>query len=190
MPSAFLPASLLFSRLSWFTDSEPIKFSFVSFFLSPCLSRFPHHVHNSSGFYWAYSPLLSTLHPVPASIPFPLCVPLVASTSFLLPAPSPSSSTFLSPFPSPTPFPSPFPTSTLIPPPTPFAPDRPSDSLTPSVLCACTGTGSCERSYRVPACAVPLLVFIDDVACRIKVPDRVYRSCVISCASSPLLCPP
>ena len=178
MPCAFLLASLLFSRLSWFTDNGPIHFSLVFFYLSPCLPRFPHDVHNSSGFYLAYSPLLSPPHPVPASIPFPLSVPLVASTSVLLTVLSTSPSTSTSPFSFPTPFPSPFTTSTLIPPPTPFAPDRPSDSLTPSVLCACTGTGLANGTVGCPQ--VLLLVFRDDDACRMKVPDRVYRSCVVS----------
>ena len=42
------------------------------------------------------------------------------------------------------------PLQSLFPTPFSFAPSRPSDLVTPSVQCACTDTGPCERSCRVP----------------------------------------
>ena len=124
-------------------------------------------------------PRVSTPVPVSAPAPSPLpslflsCVPLFAfiSVPAPVPAPAPSPSPFTSPFP--PPFPSPFP------PPTMFTPARPSDLVTPPLRCACTGTGPCKRNCRV-SCR-------DDDACGMKVPDCVYNSCAISCASSPLL---
>ena len=98
--------------------------------------------------------------PPPSPFPFPFpprrrsrlcfhCVPPFASTHVIVPAPSPSPSPFTSSFPPPTPFPSPFPPPTPIQPPSSFVPSGRSNVVAPSVRCACTETGPCERSCRV-----------------------------------------
>ena len=76
----------------------------------------------------------------------------------------------------------------LIPPRNPFASSPTSHPVTPSVQCACIDPGSCERNFWVPASATPTCS--DDDACELKMTDRVYKSCAVSCAYSPLLHPP
>ena len=122
-------------------------------------------------------------------VPAPVSVPILRSIVRLhLPSRSRSISVpinFYIPVPAPTPFPSPFPPPTLNPPPATFAYSNPSDTVTPSVLCACTDTGPCKWSCRVPASAT--LVCRDDDVFGIKGFHRVYISCVVYFASLPLL---
>ena len=73
-----------------------------------------------------------------------------------------------SPFAPPTPLLSPLPPPTPIPPPTPFASSRPSDPVTPSVRCAFTDTGPCDRA--VGCSQAPLPVCRDVDSCGMKGP--------------------
>ena len=142
---------------------------FASLPPSPISPSFPFPFPFPSSFPFPCQILLSFPSPLPS--PFPPYVRPRASTSVPVPvpAPSPLPSSFPFtllrsppppfPFPPTTPFPYLFPPPTLIPPlpPTPLAPSRPSDSVTPSVRCACTGTRPCKRSFWVPVSATPCL---------------------------------
>ena len=130
-------------------------------------SRFRSHSHPRSRFHVSYCsrfrprsrprshPMFVHGPPPPPLFPFP-SRPRFRPRSHLtlLRSPPPSF-----PFPPTTPFPSLFPPPTPIPPlpPTPLAPSRPSDSVTLSMRCACTGTRPCKRSYWVPVSATPCL---------------------------------
>ena len=131
-----LPAFLLFSRLSWLAATKPVLSCFVILFLRSSLPRFPHHVHSSFWFCCAYSPLLHPPRPVPAPVPVPILRSFIHLHPVLLSPPSLS----------PTPFPSQLRHPPPIPPTTPFSPFRPSDARSLSVRCACTDTGTSERS--------------------------------------------
>ena len=101
--------------------------------------------------------------PLPSPFASPFLTPLLPSFPFLLPSSSPSYVHFLvsapvpvpvpAPSPSPPPFHSPFLLPTLFP--SSLAATRPSDPVTLSIQYACTDTGPCKRSCRVPASATP-----------------------------------
>ena len=82
MPCASLSAFLLFSFLSWLAATKPILSCFVFFSLSPSLPRFPHYAHKSSGFPFAYSPLLHSPRSCPS---YSVLVPILRSLVSLHP---------------------------------------------------------------------------------------------------------
>ena len=165
-PTSRLPLLRVFLRSLTSSPPSPFPSPF------PSSSQFPYSLLLSfpspplSSFHSCVSPWVSTPSPVPAPSPLPFpsiscvrCSPLPLFSFLLRPrshhrsrhrsrpnrcSPRPCFRLRSRP-------------RLLSPPPAPFVHSCLLDPVTPSVRCACTGTGPCEWSCRVPASATPCL---------------------------------